>query len=226
MDLLVVILLGAATALATGLGAVPVFLLGERADRLRPALSAVAAAVMLMATVALLGPAFDDGSPVAVMAAVAVGALFVLAARRRLAQHGRFAGSARTEARRSLLVFSVLFVHSLPEGLAVGAAWAADSVTVGPFVVAAVALQNIPEGTAVAIPMAAAGYSRMRQFWAAVASSAPQPVGALLAYVLVEEVRSLLPVSLAFAAGAMLAVVFAELVPDLWRLARRTQSTW
>lgn len=224
MDLLVVILLGAATALATGLGAVPVFLLGQRADRLRPLLSAVAAAVMLMATVALLGPAIDDGSPVAVTVAVAVGALFVLGARRRLERHGRFAGVARADARRSLLVFGVLFAHSLPEGLAVGAAWAADSAAVGPFVVAAVALQNIPEGTAVAIPMAAAGYSRARQFWAAVGSSAPQPVGALFAYVLVEEVRSLLPVSLGFAAGAMLAVVSAELVPDLWRFAMRTQS--
>jgi zinc transporter, ZIP family len=224
MDLIVVILAGAATALATGLGAIPVFMLGDRAARLRPLLSAIAAAVMVLASAALLGPAIDDGSPPLIAAAVAVGALFVLEARRRLARRGAFAGAARADARRSLLVFGVLFVHSLPEGLAVGAAWAADPVAVGPFVIAAVALQNIPEGTAVAIPMAEAGYSRSRQFWAAVMSSAPQPLGALLAYVLVEEVRSLLPVSLAFAAGAMLAVVFAELVPDLWRLAMRTQS--
>ena len=225
MDLIVVILAGAATALATGLGAIPVFLLGDRAAQLRPLLSAVAAAVMVLASAALLGPAIDDGSPAAILAGLALGVLFVLDARRRLARRGRFAGAAHADARRSLLVFGVLFVHSLPEGLAVGAAWAADPAAVGPFVIAAVALQNIPEGTAMAIPMATAGYSRARQFWAAVMSSAPQPVGALLAYVLVEEVRSLLPLSLAFAAGAMLAVVFAELVPDLRRFAMRTQST-
>jgi ZIP family zinc transporter len=225
MDPIVVILAGAATALATGLGAIPVFLLGDRAAQLRPLLSAVAAGVMVLASAALLGPAIDDGSPATILAGVALGLLFVLEARRRLARRGRFAGAARVDARRSLLVFGVLFVHSLPEGLAVGAAWAADPAAVGPFVVAAVALQNIPEGTAMAIPMAAAGYSRARQFWAAVMSSAPQPVGALLAYVLVEEVRSLLPLSLAFAAGAMLAVVFAELLPDLRRFAMRTQST-
>jgi ZIP family zinc transporter len=62
--------------------------------------------------------------------------------------------------------------------------------------------------------MAAAGYTRSRQFWAAVLSSAPQPVGAGVAYVLVEQVRAILPVSLAFAAGAMLTVVLMELIPD------------
>jgi ZIP family zinc transporter len=225
MDLVIVMLAGAGTALATGVGAVPVFLLGTRAAHLRPLLSAVAAAVMIVASITLLGPAIDDGAAPAVAAAFVVGVVFVLDARHRLARRGRFAGAARADARRSLLVFGVLFAHSLPEGLAVGAAYAADPHALGPFVIAAIALQNVPEGTAVAIPMAAAGYSRMRQFWAAVASSAPQPFGAGVAYVLVEEVRSLLPVSLAFAAGAMLAVVFAELVPELWRVAIRAQST-
>jgi zinc transporter, ZIP family len=225
VDLIVVILAGAATALATGLGAVPVSLLGARAETLRPLLSAAAALVMVAASLTLLGPAIDDGSPLAVAAGLGAGAAFVLEARRRLAHRGRFAGVQRAAARRSLLVFGVLFAHSLPEGLAIGAAWAADAGAVGPLVIAAIALQNVPEGTAVAIPMEAAGYSGLRQFWAAVASSAPQPAGAAIAYVLVEEVRSLLPLSLAFAAGAMLAVVLRELVPDLWRVAIRPQST-
>jgi zinc transporter, ZIP family len=225
VDLIVVILAGAATALATGLGAVPVSLLGARAETLRPLLSAAAALVMIVASLTLLGPAIDDGSPLAVAAGLGAGAAFVLEARRRLAHRGRFAGVQRAAARRSLLVFGVLFAHSLPEGLAIGAAWAADAGAVGPLVIAAIALQNVPEGTAVAIPMEAAGYSGLRQFWAAVASSAPQPAGAAIAYVLVEEVRSLLPLSLAFAAGAMLAVVLRELVPDLWRVAIRPQST-
>jgi zinc transporter, ZIP family len=78
-------------------------------------------------------------------------------------------------------------------------------------------VQNIPEGTSVAIPMAAAGYSRARQFWAAVATSAPQPVGAVIAFLLVEEVQPLLPVSFGFAAGAMLALVVVELLPGALR---------
>ena len=61
--------------------------------------------------------------------------------------------------------------------------------------------------------MADAGFSRTQQFWAAVLTSAPQPLGAGIAFVLVETVRSLLPISFAFAAGAMLALVVADLLP-------------
>ena len=59
-----------------------------------------------------------------------------------------------------------------------------------------------------------AGFSRASQFWAAVGTSAPQPVGALVAFALVEHVRRLLPFSFAFAAGAMLALVARELLPE------------
>jgi zinc transporter, ZIP family len=108
----------------------------------------------------------------------------------------------------------VLFAHSLPEGLAIGTAYASDTAGLSLFVLAAIALQNVPEGTAVAIPMREAGFGRSAQFWAAVLTSAPQPPGAVLAFVLVERVRALLPISFAFAAGAMLALVVSELVPE------------
>lgn len=65
----------------------------------------------------------------------------------------------------------------------------------------AIGIQNVPEGTSVAIPMAAAGFGRGRQFWAAVATSAPQPAGALVAFLLVEQVEALLPFSFAFVLG-------------------------
>jgi ZIP family zinc transporter len=84
-------------------------------------------------------------------------------------------------------------------------------------VIVAIAVQNIPEGTSVAIPMAEAGLSRSRQFWGAVATSAPQPLGALIAYALVEQIEPLLPVSFGFAAGAMLALVAVELLPRALR---------
>jgi ZIP family zinc transporter len=113
-----------------------------------------------------------------------------------------------------LLVFLVLLVHSLPEGLAIGTAYASSTAGLGLFVIVAIAAQNVPEGTAMAIPMEAAGESRRRQFWVAVLTSVPQPVGAVLAYVVVDQVKALLPVSFAFAAGAMLALVARELVPQ------------
>ena len=217
MDAALVFIAGLGTALATGLGAVPVFLLGDRARATQPLLAGIAIGVMVVASVAgLLMPALDDGSVLEVAGGALAGILFVGAARSALGTKRARAHMGRAT-RSSILVFGVLFVHSLPEGFAIGASWSADTAGLGLFVVLAIAVQNIPEGTAVAVPMQAAGASRSRQFAAAVASSAPQPVGALAAFLLVEQIQGLLPVSLAFAAGAMVCVVAVELIPAAWR---------
>ncbi len=184
-DLLVLFLAACATALATGLGAIPVWFLGTRAAALM--------AVGLMLGGVLLG-----------------------VARSRLDHESVFMGRSGPGARTSALVFAVLFVHSLPEGLAVGTAYASDRAGLGLFVIVAIAIQNIPEGTSVAIPMEATGYGRARQFWAAVGTSAPQPVGAVIAYLAVEQVHALLPFSFAFAAGAMLSLIAVELLPQAY----------
>jgi zinc transporter, ZIP family len=215
--MITLILAASATALATGIGAVPVFLLGERAAELRPGLIGLAAGVMSVASVAgLLLPGLDDGTPLEVGAGLLAGAVFLGVVRSYL-NHSRFRAEERRIRGTALLVFIVLLAHSLPEGFAIGTAYASDTAGLSLFVIVAIALQNIPEGTSVAIPMAAAGDSRARQFWAAVASSAPQPVGAVIAYLLVEEVTALLPVSFGFAAGAMLTLVLVELAPQMLR---------
>jgi ZIP family zinc transporter len=216
-DVVVLLLAASATALATGIGAIPVFFLGEQAERLTPILLGFAAGVMGVAAVAgLLLPATEEGSAAEVIAGLAVGVGFLLLARRYMRPDAGFMGRTGPGARTSALVFLVLFVHSLPEGLAVGTAYASDRAGLSLFVILAIGIQNVPEGTSVAIPMAAAGFGRARQFWAAVATSAPQPVGALLAYFAVEEVNGLLPFSFAFAAGAMLALIAIEMLPSAY----------
>jgi len=217
--MLELILAASATALATGLGAIPVWLLGQRAESLKPGLTGLAAGVMSVAAiVGLLIPATREGSSGEVVAGFAIGVAFLLAARGWLeGPRGMPAGDRRTAA----LVFLVLLFHSLPEGFAIGTAYASDTEGLGFFVVAAIAIQNVPEGTSVAIPMEAAGMGHARQFWAAVLSSVPQPVGAVLAFILVEEISGLLPLSFAFAAGAMLMLVLVELGPGNVRTARR-----
>jgi ZIP family zinc transporter len=217
--MLILLLAGAGTALATGLGAIPVFLLGPDAAGLRPLLLGIAAGTMSVASVAgLLLPGLDEGSVATVGAGLAAGAVFLVLARTALEARHRHVERARSAGvRASVLVFVVLLVHSLPEGFAIGTAYASDTAGLSLFVITAIAVQNIPEGTSVAIPMAAAGFSRSRQFWAAVATSAPQPVGAAIAFLLVEQIEPLLPFSFGFAAGAMLALVAAELLPGALR---------
>lgn len=172
--------------------------------------------------VGLLLPALGEGSAATVVAGLAAGLAFLLLSRRLLARRREDArGLVAAGRRRSLLVFLVLLVHSLPEGLAIGTAYASSTAGLGLFVIVAIAAQNVPEGTAMAIPMEAAGDSRVRQFWVAVLTSVPQPFGAVLAYLVVDQVTSLLPFSFAFAAGAMLALVVLELVPQAF-----TRTGW
>ena len=216
-DVVLLLLAASGTALATGIGAVPVFFLGDRAAQLTPLLLGFAAGVMGVASIAgLLIPAGEEGSALAVLGGLAVGAGLLGVVRWKLSPRATFMGHADSGARTSALVFLVLFVHSLPEGFAIGTAFASDRAGLSLFVILAIAIQNIPEGTSVAIPMAASGFSRARQFWAAVMTSAPQPVGALIAFLLVEQIESLLPFSFAFAAGAMLALITVELLPQAY----------
>ncbi len=210
-----VVALGSATALATGLGAIPVFFLGRRASEWALGLWGLAAGVMsVAAVVGLLLPAIDEGTTAEVGGGLAAGIVFLAATRIFVGGHDVHVGRLRgAGVRTSVLVFVVLLVHSLPEGFAIGTAYASDTAGLGLFVILAIALQNIPEGTGVAIPMADAGFSRAEQFWAAVLTSAPQPVGAAVAFSLVETVGGLLAVSFAFAGGAMLALVISDLLP-------------
>lgn len=221
-ELLIVLLAACGTTLATGLGAIPVFLLGERAAALAPALLGFACGVMGVAAVAgLLIPGLQEGSPFEVLAGLVLGIAFLAVVQRRLQPDSGFMGRSGPGTRTSALVFLVLVVHSLPEGLAIGTAFASERAGLSLFVILAIAIQNVPEGTSVAIPMERAGFSPAHQFWAATATSAPQPIGALLAYLAVEEVSALLPISFAFAAGAMLALIVADLLPQAYAAPRR-----
>jgi ZIP family zinc transporter len=216
-QVLVLALAACATALATGLGAIPVFFLGRRAAQLTPLLLGFAAGVMGVAAIAgLLIPALEEGSVPSVGLGLAVGVMFLVLARRHLGTEAGFMGRRGPGARTSALVFLVLFVHSLPEGFAIGTAFASERAGLSLFVILAIAIQNIPEGTSVAIPMAEAGFSRGRQFWTAVGTSTPQPLGAVIALLAVERINGLLPFSFAFAAGAMLALIAVELLPQAY----------
>jgi zinc transporter, ZIP family len=216
MDVVVLVLAASATALATGLGTLPVFFMGSKAELLRPILLGTAIGAMSVASlVGLLKPAIEEGGTIEIVVGLLAGTLLVVAAHRFLSRRDVHVGNVRgAGVRLSVMVFGVLLVHSLPEGLAIGTAYASELAGLSLFVILAIGLQNVPEGTSVAIPMAEAGFSRASQFWAAVLTSAPQPVGAVLAFLVVEHVRGLLPASFAFAAGAMLALVVVELVPQ------------
>ena len=129
IQLLTVVALGAATALATGLGAIPVFYLGRGASNWEPALWGLAAGVMTVASiVGLLLPATDEGTTAEVAVGLGIGVAFLTIARLALRGRDIHVGTmSGAGVRLSVLVFFVLFVHSLPEGFAIGTAYASDT---------------------------------------------------------------------------------------------------
>jgi ZIP family zinc transporter len=125
-------------------------------------------------------------------------------------------------------------LHNLPEGLAIGVAFGtAESAPVpgGPSYGAAVAvavgiaLQNVPEGASVALPLRAAGVGKWRSFLAGTASAAVEPVAAVLGASATTNADTILPYALAFAAGAMIYVVLEELIPSAHQSGRGDLAT-
>jgi len=112
-------------------------------------------------------------------------------------------------------------IHNLPEGMAVGVAIAgALSSDVGMSVAGAIALslgiaiQNVPEGAIISMPLRAAGNTLTRAFAVGALSGIVEPIGGALVLLLASVVTPIMPYLLAFAAGAMLYVVVEELVPE------------
>lgn len=221
---------GVVTMLATGLGAVPVLAERRMPEWVLAAGSAAAGGMMVSVTVFdLLATGVDRGTPWEVGAGFLLGCAFLWICGRYLSDHSdsiRLSGLRRDSARRALLILLAMFVHSLPEGMAVGVGYASGHRTLGFFVALAIAIHNIPEGTAISLPMRAEGMGFFRCFFYSVLSSLPQPIGVIPAYLLVSYFQPLLPGMMGFAGGAMIFLVLTELLPKSLNEAGVTRTAW
>ena len=133
----------------------------------------------------------------------------------------------RTSWRRSVLLVSVITIHNIPEGLAVGVAFGAaagmtgadQTAQIGAAIALAIGigLQNFPEGSAVSLPLRREGMSRGKALWYGQLSAVVEPVAGVIGAALVILMQPILPYALAFAAGAMIFVVAEELIPESQR---------
>ncbi len=122
---------------------------------------------------------------------------------------------------RSILLVLAITLHNIPEGLAVGVAFAAVSsnftgatITGALALAIGIGLQNFPEGAAVSIPLRREGLSRWKSFLYGQASGIVEPIAGVIGAMLVLVMKPILPYALAFAAGAMIYVVVEELIPE------------
>ena len=230
---------GIASALATGLGAFVARLMPVGSQVARGISSAFAAGMMIAASVFSLAQegiamrAVVPWAPVGVISGMLLGSAFFWVMERWSggeaegdeAAHGERLASLKLD-RHALLLFSALFVHSIPEGVAIGVGFATGDVAFGAVMAAAIAIHNVPEGIAMSVPMRAAGASTARCFWTSTLTSLPQPLLAAPAALAFEHLRPLLPLGLGFAAGAMLYIVLVELLPNAFTDAGRTRAAW
>lgn len=211
--------------LGTSLGAACVcFMRGEWEARLRRALTGFAAGVMAAASVwSLLLPSIEQCAALGRLAfapAVAgfwLGVLFLMLLD-RVAPDPREADGATARTRKLVLAVTI---HNLPEGMAVGAVYAGllrgdagISQASALALALGIAIQNLPEGAIISMPLRAEGTGARRAFACGALSGAVEPVGALATLWLSTLIVPALPCMLAFAAGAMLYVVVAELIPE------------
>ena len=218
--------------LGTMLGAAFVFLMkDEMSPRVQKSLLGFASGVMVAASVwSLLIPAMEmeagEGPWAVVPAAVGfllgIGFLLLIdEVTPHLHLDAERPEGPRSHLSRTAMLALAVTIHNLPEGMAVGVVFAGAEEGAAHLTLASalavsigIAIQNVPEGAIISMPMRAAGNSKWRSFAIGSLSGAVEPLGGLAVVLLASMMTPALPYLLAFAAGAMFYVVVGELIPE------------
>ena len=209
------------TAIATGFGALPFLFIDEIDRRWLGVGNAIAAGLMLGASLGLIreGVTLTSVAQPAwrVLAGMALGVALVYIAHRILENRDEAFSIGQVQganAVQMLMIVGIMTAHSFAEGIGVGVSYG-DGTSFGAFISIAIAIHNIPEGLAISLILIPRGTSVFRSALWSMFSSLPQPLMAVPAFLFVLIFRPLLPIGLGLAAGAMLWMVFNELLPEM-----------
>ncbi len=209
------------TALATGLGAVP-FLFCDCAKIGWSKLAytnSMAAGLMLAASFGLIFEGYNT-SAIATLLGMIIGVVLIGMAHHILDNRDSSDLSiddlGNTNTKKTLLVIAVMTIHSLAEGIGVGVAFG-DGQELGLYITLAIAIHNIPEGLAIALVAIPKGMKPWKAIFWSIFSSLPQPLLAVPAFLFVQQFQPFMPIGMGLAAGAMIWMVFAEIIPDAFK---------
>ncbi len=224
---------GLVSCLMTGLGAIPVHFVKYNSNILRSFSGSFAAGMMISASVFSLA---QEGislkikiplAPYEVMIGLLLGALFFWITDRMVDYyHLERHSLAKGFSRKGILIFISMFIHSIPEGVAIGVGYATGNFHFGLIMAIALGVHNIPEGIAVSLPLKKEGVSTWRCAWASILTSVPQPILAPPSALVASLIEPLLPIGLGFAGGAMIYMVVAELLPEAVEEGGKTLTSW
>ncbi|WP_339323360.1 ZIP family metal transporter [Paenibacillus sp. FSL W8-0194] len=212
------ILLGSlATSLCTALGALPALLFNNVTHRRRDILLAFTAGIMVAASTYGLIPAALKLSNLWILTIGTLLGTAVLTILELIIPHqdpGHHPHNEKNGRTSSLMFLSAMALHNLPEGLSVGVSYGSSSQDLGTIVALSIGLQNIPEGFLTALFLITHG---MRRRWAlalAAFTGVLEFAACWAGLRFAETFHAVIPYGLAFAAGAMLFVVYKELIPE------------
>lgn len=223
---------------ATALGAVLAVVLRDVSARSQDVMLGFAAGMMLAASsFSLILPGLDaaraitGNGPAAaftVVLGMGLGVLLMLGLDRFTPHEHESTGPCGPEAERISRVW--LFVlaitlHNLPEGMAIGVSFANGDMNIGLPLTSAIAIQDIPEGLAVALALRATGLSNLKAALVAIGSGLMEPLGAVIGLGISTGFALAYPVSMGLAAGAMIFVVSHEVIPETHRNGHQTAAT-
>lgn len=121
--------------------------------------------------------------------------------------------------KRNFMLMLSITMHNIPEGLVVGLAFGSlvygNATLSSAFMLAlGIGIQNFPEGSSISLPLRRSGMSRKKAFFLGQISGIVEPIAGVLGAILVLKIEGILPIALAFAAGAMIYVVVEEIIPE------------
>lgn len=214
LNLLDVLLYSGLTAITTGLGAAPFLCMNHAGFMVSRGSNALAAGMMLAATLGLAIEALEYGWVSSALGAI-MGILFIRLTSDYCEKHEdlKFSGFSGWHPRSSLLFLIVMTVHSFSEGIGIGVSFS-SAESFGVYISLVLAIHNIPEGLAVALVLVPKGEGVCRAALWAILTSIPQVIMAVPAFIFTNTFRSLLPLGLGFAASCMAHVSIFELLPE------------
>nr|CAD1829744.1 unnamed protein product [Ananas comosus var. bracteatus] len=214
-----------AMAAATGLGAIPFFFV-ELEAQWAGVCNGLAAGVMLAASFDLVQEGQDYGGGNWVVVGLLSGGIFIWLCKKFLEQYGEVSmlDIKGADASKVILVVGIMTLHSFGEGSGVGVSFAGSKgLSQGILVTLAIAVHNIPEGLAVSMVLASRGVSPQNAMLWSFITSLPQPLVAVPSFLCADAFHKVLPFCTGFAAGCMIWMVIAEVLPDAFKEATPSQ---
>lgn len=209
-----VILYSALAAIATGLGVVPLLFTRAIPARLMSLSSALASGLLLAAAFELIRTGISDSAVVTIVGLVTDLVLITLSRKWLDDRASPGVGElAKANMLKATVMIGIMTIHSFPEGAAIGLSLG-KGLSFGLLISLVIALHNIPEGLAIGLVLVPQGVKTWKAGLWSIFSSLPQPLMAVPAFLLVSTFEPMLPFGLGLAAGAVIWMIGAEVLPE------------